>query len=329
MKYVVVGDPHACPEELQDCENLMRFVKETVKSQPDPTSVLMLGDNYHHHGIVHLSVMKFWDDVFEDMAEYAPGSVSLVGNHDQDGAGNAFVHAMRSHRHQLRVVDQPRVMEGMLYMPYTGDADEFVKSCVANPTETLICHQTFEGSTYENGFYARDGVDPNLIPQKYVISGHIHTPQEFGDENTRVWYIGAPRWRTQSDANVARAIWLLDFKDGVLQSKIGFDTGVVCRQIRFVTDTPEDPVKETLDPRHDWRIDIRGPRDWIETRKTALSAPGVKVRTFCTDRAAPRIRESDGIDQSFRRFVTNYRPRYGTETERLLTLSQERVGVGA
>jgi hypothetical protein len=103
----------------------------------------------------------------------------------------------------IMVVDEPRVvLPGILFVPYVHDPAEFVQICQQYPeAKTVVCHQTFAGSYFENGFLTPDGVEPNLLPQEQVISGHVHSPQRIG----KVWYPGAPRWRTVSDANTERA----------------------------------------------------------------------------------------------------------------------------
>jgi hypothetical protein len=209
-------------------------------------------------------------------------------------------------------------------MPYQADRGQFVELARSLPSRTLICHQTFAGARYENGFYTEDGVDPALLPQGLVLSGHIHSPQTFG----KVTYLGAPRWRTLSDADVERAIWLLEFDDrGQLVSKTPFSTGEVCRQIKYRLDTPQDPVPLPLDQRHDWRIDVRGPAAWVEVRKAQLAVAGVKLRTFKTDVALPKVKESEGVGHAFRKYLQGYSPKHGTDLDRLEEMARERLNV--
>src|SRR5208282_3433609 len=93
-------------------------------------------------------------------------------------------------------------------IPFIPDNREFVRICNQEvPHDAiLLCHQTFEGSQFENGFYAPEGVDQTLIPQKVVISGHIHNRQTVG----KVTYIGTPRAVTANEANQDKGISILD-----------------------------------------------------------------------------------------------------------------------
>lgn len=328
MTSLYVGDPHATPTELDDCGRLIDYVKAVAKEHK-PNNVVFLGDQHHTHSIVHLEVMDFWDRAFRGLVKDVGNRsriIGVVGNHDQAGEGS-LINAMMVYRKTIMVVEEPIELDSILYVPFLMDTEKFIEICndpMYEAAGALVCHQTFDGSQYENGFYAKDGINPNLLPQKVIISGHIHTPQDFG----KVWYPGSPRWRTLSDANVARNIWLVEHAaDGSVLSRQGFDTGDVCRQIRYLTDTPEAPVQETLNPKHDWRVDIRGPAAWIEDRKAELAGPGVRIRTFSTDRATVKVKESEGIDVAFSRFLNSYNPRYGTDRAKLAELAKERLGV--
>jgi DNA repair exonuclease SbcCD nuclease subunit len=322
-RVLVVGDIHSTPEELADCKALMDFVVCTALKE-GVTDVLLLGDVYHTHNVMRVEVLAFWRDVFREMKALGLRVVVLVGNHDFAGEGLP-IHSLLAHEDQAVVIDRPTWFENALLMPYMSDRGAFVEACVgARRAPTVFCHQTFEGSTYENGMYAPGGVDPNLLPQENVISGHIHTPQSFG----RVTYIGAPRWRSLADADVERAVWVYELnEDGRVSGRQAFDTGSVCRQIKYRLDTPDDPIQVVLDPQHDWRIDVKGPSDWVQARKAELAGPGIRLRTFVTDTQGPRLKESDGVGVAFGKFLGSFTARHGTATARLAEIARERLHV--
>ncbi len=321
---LIVGDVHATPDELTDCQALMTFVEKTAVESA-ASHIILLGDNYHTHNLIRVEVMAFWREVFARLKARGIPVYALVGNHDYAGEGQ-LIHAMMAHEHVVTVVDRPTVVGPALCLPYYADREAFVRDANDTDRKILVCHQTFEGSKYENGFFASDGVSPNLLSHKLVISGHIHTPQGFKVPNgPEVTYIGAPRWRTASDANIDRAIVLYDFAGDAVATP--FDTGTICRQIRMITDTPKFPVALPLDPRAEWRIDIHGPANWVEARKAELSGPGVRVRTFPTKSNHGPVRESEGISVAFRGYLRKFQPKFGTPTARLEEMSQERLRV--
>jgi len=319
-KILFIGDVHAVPAELGDCQALIDYVLVTAKEQG--AEAFFLGDQYHSHQIIRSEVMNFWRASFKAFKTAGVPVSALVGNHDVSGEGNS-IHAMAAHEEQITVIDRPVVRGNVLYLPYFSDKDAFVAACRAAPTRMAVCHQTFMGAQYENGMYAPDGVEPADIPQKEVLSGHIHKPCLFG----KIEYIGAPRWRSLSDANTERALWAYTFDDdGNVALKTPFDTGKVCRQIRYAEITPENPFNLIPDPNVDWRIDIRGPVDFVQAQKEALQIPGAKVRTFKTDTKRVVVRESEGISAALHSFLGRYTPRFGTSTDALATMIRERLG---
>lgn len=306
IRTLMVGDMHVVPEELEDCSKLLEHVLEVAKAE-DLHEVWFSGDQHHTHAVVRLEVMHWWKNAFTALRKAGLEVTCLVGNHDQLSPGSP-IHAMMAYD-GVNVVDRPQGRDGILMLPYFHTQEEFLAAANVPGTKTLVCHQTFDGSTYENGFLASDGFDPNLLQQELVISGHIHTGQEFG----KVWYVGAPRWRTLSDANVERAVWALEFQDGALVSRKPYSTGEVCRQIRFLEDSPKKPVQLPLDLRHQWRVDVKGPADWCQKRKLELAAAGARVRVFPTQVSQlGRVRESEGIEQAFRSFMGAYTAKHGT-----------------
>lgn len=322
VKILFCGDVHATPEELDDCWALVRLIGDIAIKNGKPV-VCFLGDSFHTHAIIHMEVMGFWKKAFEYLRNTGLEVMALVGNHDISGESSSKVHAMMPYSEQITVIRDSLFKYGIQFVGYQQDQEKFLQLARENPQAgTLVCHQTFKGSQYDNNFYAPDGIDPNLILQKEVISGHIHKPQQFG----KIWYVGSPRWRTLSDANIERAIWLVHHdENGSILEKQAFTTGETCKQIRYLLDTPENPISIQLDPRHSWRIDIQGPQDYIERRKAELAGPGVRLRTFKTENSVVKVRESQGIEIAFKHYFDQYRPKFSTLKEKLQKMIEERL----
>ncbi len=321
MKMLIVGDPHATPDSIDEMERLMDFVIKTALEQK-VNMVVLTGDQYHTHSIIHLSVQAFWSRTFKKMEKLGLLTVALVGNHDRSGNhSHSYESAMSVHEDNVRVVNAPQTISGILFIPYIHDGEYFVKLCNGVPhRKTVICHQTFDGSKYENGFYAKEGIDASLIPQTQIISGHIHAPQELG----KVWYVGAPRWRTVSDANTERAIWLVEHDaTGTILNRTPFDTSKVCTPIWNVTDSPESQVVWV--PAGKVTVDIHGPVDYINERVKHFTELGYRIRTFPEKNFTSEVKESEGVSIAFTRFIQGYVPKNGTPQDKLLKLTKERV----
>lgn len=253
--------------------------------------------------------------------------ICLKGNHDFSPAypdAHALIPFMSLRN--VDIVDAPSGIEGMLFMPYYGEArvKEFIEDCKKwSECTTLFAHETVDEAQYENGFYAKTELKQELIPQKKVIMGHIHRPAKLG----KVTYIGSPRWLTVSDANTERHIWLYDIEDGEIVSEQGFRTDEVCKPIYSVLDSPEDPLNFV----EEWRnakvtVDIHGPVDWIKERKEHFEELGCRVRTF-PDRnfKVGGVRESEGVKNALTRFALAFNAKNGTSAETLLKLTTERL----
>lgn len=321
-RVLVIGDPHATQQELGDCQLLVDFIGQVARDQK-VDQILFLGDLYNNHAIVHLDVMNFWNNAFVDLGVIAP-IVALVGNHDMPGNSQSDAQALMAHTDLITVVDRPlELMPNVLYVPYIADAAKFVRVCNDEPTQTLIGHQTFDGSKYENGFFANDGVDQDLIPQKQVICGHIHATQQLG----KVWYPGSPRWRTISDANRDKHINLLKFEDdGAYSLEASFLSP--CRRIVHIEATPEnESVLDNIDHLSaDVRLDLRGPIDWVQEKKEEFTGK-VKIRSFMTEKLTKNIKESDGIGIALRKHLAGFVAPNGTLSETLERMVEDRIGV--
>lgn len=331
MKLLLIGDPHATVEELDDCQRLIDLICEVIpKEQPD--LVVFLGDQHHNHAVVRVEIIDFWRRAYwriRDMLhKQNPASEiwCLVGNHDRPGDSSVEAHAMQAYEDLVFPVTQHvRHESGILFLSYDHDPENFVNTCNLYPDfKTLICHQTFDGGRYENGFYAKDGIQVDKIPQPHIISGHIHTPQKFG----KVWYPGAPRWRTSSDANVDRHIWAVTFEKGWPVKYVDYATEGYCRKLVEVEDhegqsEPEFLIKQPVLV----TVSVYGSREYVDQKRVRWKQLGYRVRSCIQESATPRVRESDGISVAMQKFVAGYRPKHGTSLETLQKLVGERVHV--
>jgi DNA repair exonuclease SbcCD nuclease subunit len=337
MKILFVGDVHAKVDDLDDCRALSGLIFDVCRNH-NPEMVVYLGDIFDAHAIKHVEVEKFWIDhfgVYRTMAQPPNKVIVLVGNHDRGGNSVSTAHSLQSLGWcGVVVVDKPYVDSGILFLPYYHDPEELVRAARSSPDAgLLVCHASFEGGKMDNGhpieanaFYGKDVVCPDDLPQPLVISGHIHTPARFG----KIWYPGSPRWMTQNDANISRAIWLVDYNDPDGYGAKAFSTNSVCRRVWQLDFTPEDRCEKELaliGPLDKVLLNIRGPLAFCEESKRNLQANGYRAKTFVTDRVAAKVAESKGVPAAFEQHFTDYRPKYGTSKEVLRSMIRERLSV--
>jgi len=321
---LLVGDPHVTVEEIPDCNRLIDCILDVLGKVP-VKGVVFLGDLHHNHALVRIEVMEFWRKAFHRIKLAFPNIniYALVGNHDRSHDYSVKANALQSYA--IDVIQSPsEIMRGVVAAPWYPDPSSFLKALDGQQGKTLICHQTFDGSKYENGFFASDGVDPALVQFDNVIAGHIHAPQIVG----KVWYIGAPRWRIASDANTPRALWVFDFDDdGNIVGRKPFPTSGWCREIWHLVDKEEDPIEVTRPEKGILRVDIHGSAEWVEAKKAKWEAVGARVATFPVVARSSLVRESEGISVALSKFVDVWVPKYGTSIDQLKKMVAERINV--
>lgn len=327
MKLLWVGDPHAEPNDLADCQKLVDYILWLGKDMGHDALVLA-GDLYHTHAIIHAEVQYFWREAFRAFTRAFPRVIVLKGNHDAPGSENSRATALVAHEGggAAIVAWEPEIFYNCLFVPYATAAQvaKWSEQFQAVAPDTIFCHQDFYGATYDNGTMAGDGMNPNLIKQKQIVSGHVHKPQEFG----KVWYPGAPRWRTLSDASSeSRALWTLGIEDGRIVSRDSHATGAVCRRIIHLVDTETTPLHIKPNPAHEYRIDIHGSQAWIEKRRPEFEGWAI-IRTVRTDpRIAVRVKESEGLSTAFGKYAAVWKAPHGTPTDKLVSMARERVSL--
>lgn len=291
-KILRVGDPHIKVSNLKDAEALMDFVIKTAQER-EVNVIEFLGDLFHTHAVVRLEVMDFWRKYFDwiDALSFIECRV-LVGNHDQPGSREKeqIMNSLNvfEDNEWRTIINKPMILKGIAYIPYMSDETAFLKAShdlhKEGATALLVAHQTFTGATYENGFYAEDGIDPALVAQDYIVSGHIHKRQEIG----KCWYQGTPKWDTMSDANENKGIWIYEHnEDGSIASKEFISTAEVVTPIYKHTVNEGDEEPKLIEGAKNY-IEFIGKSAWITKMKKKFKGKA-QIKARPTDRKSVKI----------------------------------------
>lgn len=333
MLNLVVGDVHCTPDELEDCEALLVAVRQYAA---DCELVTFLGDQFHTHDVVNVRCIDFWHEHLKVLACGGRKVVLMRGNHDQVTPTQGYPHSLIPFAAMPGVfvadgLNEPIPVEGVGFLPYYYNQSDFLKaySETAKRCHTIFCHQTFQGAYYENAFYAKDGIALALMAERTVISGHIHSPQQVG----YVQYVGAPRWRTRSDANQERFINLFGHSATGSEIVKSISTAEYCKKIHQFDDTPENPLTRTrLDsvvrPHHKVLVDVYGPtRGWVRDREQECKgwSSSMVTRGFPTRERSPEVSESEGIEKSFAKFEAKFLPPNGTDKAVISQMVRDRM----
>ncbi len=312
-----IGDVHARPEELEDCLKLKKLILETIVATAPIEEVWFLGDMHHSHAWVHLDVVEFWQTFVKDILDLGKKVIMIAGNHDMAPSGRTSLLTMPREVQRYHIAVSSHTSK-LTIVPYGRNPTDFGAG-----SKTMIAHHTFNGVKFENGFYAKDGYNPDDVHPdiNLVISGHIHEPQKFG----RVWYLGSPRWLTISDAGSDRFIYYLVFdQKGNLKGEAKVPTDSHCSRIERYDDTQEDPVDPVnLNPNWRYYFDIRGPRWWVTERADVLSKHG-KVRCFFDEAVVAKVSEKEGIGRAYHKYMEKFESPHGTDIKTLSDLSIKR-----
>lgn len=323
---LVIGDPHVVPEELEDAERLLDLA-EDVADRRSVDVITVMGDLHNNHDAVSTKVIEFWCRRFKKGRW-----IGLVGNHDMVSPTEQYPHALLAYPN-ITVVGQPTVLDiGVAAMPYYPDAAEFLAASIQlakeSPATTLFCHQTFAGAQFENGWKPDGAVDPMAVPFKLIISGHIHMPQTLC---RKVIYVGAPRWRTRSDAGTKRSLLLLEHDGPQTRLLERIDTGGACSRIHCFQDSPDTPADLSgLDAVKDRvYVDVYGPAAHVRSREAVLKELGARTRGFPTQETKVAVTEALGIEAAFGGYAMDFKPPNGTNLAVLRQEAGRRLGIAA
>jgi DNA repair exonuclease SbcCD nuclease subunit len=301
-KVLRVGDPHIQVSNLKDSEKLVDFIVQTALDN-NINTIEFLGDLFHTHAVKRIEVEHFWMDTFSRLDKHAIHCNVLVGNHDQPGskekeqqmnALNIFNPGPHSLSYR-KIISEPtaNIQMKTAYIPYCSNHEVFIKAAHElynqGATSLLVAHQTFTGAQYENGFFSEEGIDPALVPQKQIISGHIHTSQQVG----KCFYPGTPKWDTMADSNQDKGIWIFTHNDkGEYIDKQFISTKDIVTPITSYEIKEGDEIP-TMNPNARNYVVLEGQSAWInKVKKKIKDIANIKVKP--TDRVT-RINKDNTI----------------------------------
>lgn len=301
MNYLLIGDMHVKPDNLEESGRLIDWVYNLCKTEN--LIPIFMGDQYDTHGNIRVEVLDFWQKAYEKF----PQSYSIVGNHDMDYSCKFT--SMSSNYKQTVVVNSPyQISESTIAVPYVKSSKEFTDliNGLNDNVKFVLCHQEFYGAQYEGGFYAPNGVKLEEIKKNVLfISGHIHKKQSIKDKNgkDKVLYVGTPRQLTRADIYEIKGvhIWNKQFQLEFIETP-----EEVCQKFKKLTIIQGDDNLDINQVNNKTFIDIHGDESFIKQKIKDLPE-NLKIRTFPTKTARTlEIKESIGIKNAFKIFFENY-----------------------
>ncbi len=152
--------------------------------------ILILGDltdrkDNHSAALVNKIVRKL-----RVLAKLVP-IIILKGNHDYIDANKPFFKFLTHMKNITFITERSNLNIGLddigLFLPHTRNPIEDWSDIDIKGYKYIFMHQTVKGSLASNGF-VMDGIDPDLVDNKWVFSGDIHVPQKIDS----ITYVGSP-----------------------------------------------------------------------------------------------------------------------------------------
>jgi DNA repair exonuclease SbcCD nuclease subunit len=229
----------------------------------DVDYIELMGDLFHTHAVIRVEVLDFWKRFF-DRVSYKIQVIALVGNHDQPGSREKEqqMNALNIfHDEKTWIINKPTILNHIAYIPYMSDHTAFLKAAQdlydQGATKLLVAHQNFTIPLYS------DMINPDLIPQEAIITGHIHEQRQVG----KVFQVGTPKWDTMADANEEKGIWLYEHnEDGSVKSKEFISTRHIVTPIVKHTLNEGDQEVELSEKARNY-IELIGTSAWIVQMK--------------------------------------------------------------
>lgn len=213
---LVIGDPHFKARQELVCQSYIDRIVDIAR-QKQPTFIVILGDVLHTHETVKVQPHKLVEQFFERLSQITDTYV-LMGNHDLINANQYLtdnhIYGPFKKWESLYIVDKPLQIEvgdkEFVFVPYVppGKFVDALNTLVLegkdwNIVDCIFAHQEFYGANMGPFASTKGDVWDENYP--LVISGHIHNPQNLGENimypgnsiqydynehsNKKVWYI--------------------------------------------------------------------------------------------------------------------------------------------
>ena len=202
MKRIAIGDIHLSGFESDklDSDNLplrlgyiiksLNYIVEYGKSKKIYNFDLV-GDVVNDKNIIYSIAQDYFKNFL--IRNKDCNFTMISGNHDLSSTGSTQKSAISvfSEYSNVSVISHdPEVTGNITYIPYSHDFITTIKSMKSN--SILITHLGLNEGVLSSGLSKVDKVSiKDLCGFKLAILGHYHTPQDFKNDNTAVWYVGS------------------------------------------------------------------------------------------------------------------------------------------
>lgn len=214
---VAISDIHFSLETLSVARRALELALANAEALGVP---LWIGGDLHD-GKDRLSA-KVMNAIIEILKRATVPVYILVGNHDKVHE-KAKEHGLNYLRPYAKIIDATCAIEFMpncAAIPYQSTSEQFLEElAMVQPGWTVFVHQGVLGAEMGDYIIDKSSVDPALLANHNLISGHYHRHQTIGT----LTYIGSPYTQTATEATDGAKGCLIVNTDGSWERLI-FDT---------------------------------------------------------------------------------------------------------
>lgn len=265
-KVLLVGDPHLKISRIEDAREFLDKLKlHVLSSGADYSKVVILGDLFDTFAVIRSEVMSLWFSFLSEVSESIGKNnlILIVGNHDYAGA-NGGTHALEPFKVLARVIDEVDLINiggvDCYFLPFKRENSDFERLAKEIPSgRVLFCHQSFNGATFENGFYDPHGADPESVSHlSKVISGHIHSRQSVG---SNIYFPGTPFQQSFGEAGQEKGLVIVEIGsdiEGTVSVVGSFDLDMPKFHVLKFASVSEVTLPKDPSPRDSYKIVASG-----------------------------------------------------------------------
>lgn len=198
-KAVLISDVHYSLNSLEVADTAFRMAIDLASQLGVP--LIDCGDVTNDKAILRAEVANRMLETIDYAADLGVDLYFLVGNHsllNEKGKEHAL-HFLKNNLN-VCIISAPTYDKtlNINFIPYQSSKESFMQAFDKTENKALIiCHQGFKGAYMGEYLQDKSSVDPELLKDHTIYSGHYHRRQKIGT----VQYIGTPYTTSFAEAN--------------------------------------------------------------------------------------------------------------------------------
>lgn len=305
-KITTVGDPHVKISNLVDCNKLIDMVEaHSIENNVD--YILFTGDLMDAHGVVRSEVLDFWYKTFVRLTARFK-VLALVGNHDITNPNKSeksitSLSVFENLSKNLTIISSPLTLSmagiDVAFVPFNSDLEGFVSTAnnlhSRGATQLIFAHQNFTIDLFG------DKIDMNRIPQKQIVTGHIHKRGLHG----KVLEVGTPKYDSVTDANEDKGFHILKVSAGGYEVDKFISTKYHLTTIEKLIVKEGEEVNINKSDNVSTYLELVGSNAWITKVKKELKGQA-QIKGIPTDRVH-KVQIANSEDLKIKDYIDNFK----------------------